>query len=502
MAETKKVGVNLGFFSNAFKDSSALQLLGVLGHERLSHLFEFELLLQRKGPPLTDAELEDVVRQPCVVALGQKEGDLVHGMLTSIEHIDSTRHVNQLYVGKMVPQVALLDLGLRCGIYEDLTIPEIVKEILSGHGLSAGTHFQIKVTEEAKSPKREYVVQYQESDWAFIQRWLEHEGYFYWFDHKKEGAKLVIADANNDASKIQDPAVISFRERNNLVTAGESTIWGLNVIQRRVPKQVTVLDYNHRRPTELLVSTSDVDKGGFGHVYNYGEHVKDRDVAKAVVKLRAELLASDRRVVKGTTDCSRFRVGHVFELENHFVGGYDGKYLITAVEHRAGFDVPSMRLGQGDLGGPENARMYEARFEAIPYATPFRPKRVTPWPRVKGLINGHVEADTSGDYAQIDPEGRYKVKMPFDLGNRKGLASSRWIRMSQAYAGAGYGQHFPLHKGTEVLLGHIDGDPDRPIIVGAVPNAATPGPVVDANATQSVMQTASGMRVEWEDLQQ
>ncbi len=73
--------------------------------------------------------------------------------------------------------------------------------------------------------------------------------------------------------------------------------------------------------------------------------------------------------------------------------------------------------------------------------------------------------------------------------------------MAQAYAGAGYGMHFPLHKGTEVLISHNDGDPDRPIIVGCVPNPQTPSPVVAGNATQSVIDTASGIRVELEDLQ-
>ena len=93
-----------------------------------------------------------------------------------------------------------------------------------------------------------------------------------------------------------------------------------------------------------------------------------------------------------------------------------------------------------------------------------------------------VSSDDADYPIKIDAEGRYKVKMPYDVGSKKGLSSSRWIRMAQSYAGAGYGQHFPLHKGTEVLITHIDGDPDRPLVIGSVPNAVTPGPVADANA--------------------
>ncbi len=501
MADEKEVGVNLGFLSAALGDSSALQLVGVSGREEISRPFEFELLLLRHGEPLTQAELTELVRQPCVVALGFDPSDLVHGILVSIEHLDSTRQAVPSYVARMVPQVALMDLGKRSAIFQDKTIPEVVGELLKAHGLRAGSTYEILVTEEAKSPKREYVVQYQESDWQFIQRWLEHEGYFYWFEHSKRGAKLVIADANDDATIIDDPSVISFRERNNLATRGQHTIWDFRVQQRRIPARVTLVDYNYRRPTELLISSHQVDQGGFGHVYQYGDHVKDKDVGDVMARIRAEELAADQRVVRGVTDCTRFRVGHVFELENHHTSDYDKKYLLTRVEHRVGLETPSLRK-ERNVDGEERPTAYTAAFEAIPLSVAFRPRRITPWPRIAGLLTGHVEADTAGDYAQIDDTGRYKVKLPFDVGSRAGLASSRWIRMAQSYAGAGYGMHFPLHKGTEVLIAHVDGDPDRPIVVGAIPNAVTPGPVADANATQSVLQTASGMRVELEDLQQ
>lgn len=493
-------GVALGFLSPAVQNG-ALQLIGVQGREELSRLFEFELLLMRHGAPLTLAELEEIVRQPAVLALGQRADDLVHGIITSIEHLDGTRHKLPVYVARLVPQVALLDLGRRSAIYQDVTVADFVGTLLETHGLKPRRHFALMVENTAKSPKHEYVVQYQESDWAFISRWLEHEGFFYWFEHRKEGAKLMIADANADASPIGDPVNVSFRERNNLASGSRHTIWDVSVQQRRVAHRVTVVDYNYRRPTDLLVSSEKVDVGGFGHVFLYGDHFKDKGVGDARARIRAEELAVQRRTMRGTTDCSRFRVGHTFEFENHHISEYDGRYLITGIEHRAGFEVPSSRRARG-ADDEERPLDYQARFTAIPIDVPFRPARITPWPRIHGIINGHVEADTAGDYAQIDDQGRYKIKLPFDVGTQQGLSSSRWVRMAQSYAGAGYGQHFPLHKGTEVLIAHVDGDPDRPVVVGSVPNAATPGPVVDANATQSVTQTASGIRIEFEDLQQ
>lgn len=499
MADERQKPLILGFLSKAL-DDTGLQLLGVQGREELSRPFEFELLLLRHGAPLGLEVLEELVRQPAVIAFGQGERDLVHGVITSVEHLDGTRFKGAAYVAKLVPQTSLLDFSKRSAIYQATTVKDMVTGLLSDHGLG-GSDVSFMVANEAKSPAHDYIVQYQESDWGFISRWLEHEGFFYWFEHSAKGAKLMIADENSDASRIADPSNISFRERNNLATSGLHTIWDFSLQQQRVPARVTLVDYNHRRPSELMLSSEKIDAGGFGHVFQYGDHYKDKGVGDARAKIRAEELASVRRVVTGATDCPRFRVGHVFELENHHVGEYDGDYLITSMEHRAGFEVPSRRRARRAADG-EVPTTYEARFTAIPIGVPFRPQRSTPWPRIYGVINGHIEADTSGDYAQIDSEGRYKVKLPYDVGAPKGLASSRWIRMAQAYAGAGYGQHFPLHKGTEVLISHIDGDPDRPVIVGAVPNTVTPGTVADANATQSVTQTASGMRIEFEDLQQ
>src|SRR5262249_27870817 len=147
---------------------------------------------------------------------------------------------------------------------------------------------------------------------------------------------------------------------------------------------------------------------------------------------------------------------------NHSSADQDGEYLITVVEHSAGWI--------GDARGPSH---YRADFKAIPKSVPFRPLRATPRPNIGGVMHAHVDSDGAGQYAQIDQLGRYRVRMPFDGSDNAGSGASRWIRMAQHYSGPGYGSHFPLHKGAEVLLVHVDGDPDRPIIVASIPNPTT-----------------------------
>lgn len=484
-------GIEIGFMSGALPDADDIDLRGLIGREELSRLFEFKLLLSRPAP-FTPGEINDLLHAPCAVAMGPKPADVVHGLLRDIELIDSTRDVAARYIATMVPTAWLLTQPQGCRIYQDATVPEIVEQILTSFGMSSGKHFDIRVAREKKSPTREYVVQYNESDWDFIQRWLEHEGFFYWFVHGSDGERLVIADENADATPIASPTVISYRERNNLSSGRLSTIWDWRHRQQRVGARVTLADYNYRTPGQILIVKEDADKErGFGNAMIYGEHFKDADVGQELAKIRAERVVCQKRVITGRTDCSRFRVGHTFELENHFDSAHDGSYLITAIEHHVGYPVE----GTGD------PQRYAATFKAIPLDVQYRPERATPWPHIHGIMSGHIDADSAGAVAQIDEQGRYRVKLPFDLSNKKGSTSSRWVRMAQPYSGAGYGMHHPLHKGAEVLIAHINGDPDRPIIVGTAPTPHTASPSVRANATQSVTHTHSGIRIEMEDQQ-
>lgn len=483
MTDIRKV--NLEFVSGALPDAD-IELRSVVGRERISRLFEFDLVLAKGDGPFTDGELDQLLKARCAIAFGPGEGDVVHGILAHVELLDGTRTAAARYGARLVPPQWLLTLARSNRIFPDMTVPQMVEQILTDYGFARGQDFDIMVS---GGTKREYVVQYEESDWDFIQRWLDYEGYFYWFEHHEQGDKLIIADNNDDTTPIKGDTTISYRERNNLSAGDTATVWSWNMRQKRIAARVAVLDYNYRTPHIPLVAKHDADvEHGFGSVFSYGENFKDLGGAAAIAQLRAERVACERKLHFGETDCSRFRVGHRFELENHHIPSQDGEYLLTAVEHRAGFD------GGNNLG-------YMAKFECVPKGVPFRPDRATPWPRIHGVLHAHIDADTAGDYAQIDELGRYKVKMPFDVSGRKGTKSSHWIRLAEPYAGARYGSHHPLHKGTEVLVAHIDGNPDRPVIVASVPNAHTVSPVTKANATQSVTQTASGMRLEWEDLQ-
>ncbi|HEX3343083.1 MAG TPA: type VI secretion system tip protein TssI/VgrG, partial [Polyangiaceae bacterium] len=340
----------------------------------------------------------------------------------------------------------------------------------------------------ATSTTRDFCVQYQESDWDFLQRWFEHEGYFYWFEHSTSGELLVVTDDNGSTKPIDGDPSIPYRERQGMAHDAES-VFEWRSVQRRIPAHVVLKDYNDQKPLLPMVGQANVDrKRGFGVFFEYGDNFDTPAAGASLAQKRAERFLTEQLTLYGRTDSPRFHVGNSFELCEHFDEEQNRKYLITAIE----YEIPL-----STEGGEEP--IYSASFEAIPLSVQFRPERRTPWPSVHGLMHGHIDSDSTGKFSTLDEQGRYRVRFPFDTTGNAGEGSSIWVRLAQSYAGSGYGSHFTLHKGTEVLLAFYDGDPDRPVIVGTVPNALTPGPSASANATQSGHKTASGIQIVMDD---
>ncbi|MFZ1985013.1 MAG: phage baseplate assembly protein V, partial [Desulfatitalea sp.] len=152
-------------------------------------------------------------------------------------------------------------------------------------------------------------------------------------------------------------------------------------------------------------------------------------------------------------------------------------------------------LAQGD--GAQAA--YGNQLTCMPADVSYRPPRRTPRPIISGLMTAHVDAAQLEDRAEIDDQGRYKLVMPFDLSGADPGKASRFVRKAQPYGGKAMGMHFPLHKGTEVICSFSNGDPDRPIIVGVVPNPETRSVVTAENSTRNVIRTPSGVMIEIND---
>ena len=474
------------------ENSYTPRILQIDGDEALGALFEFTIRFSVEAP-LTDADLDQLLTKPIEFTLDDG-GYPVHGIVREVElaaHVEARAPEYNITV---VPSVWLLTLSRISRVYQNVTVLDIAREILMRFGMKEAGDFTIR--EYSTYEKRELYVQYEESDWAFLTRWFEREGLYYWFEHGPSGDQLVISDDNKGFQPITGDPKVPYRDSGNLGRE-EVSIQSWSGRRGRCVARVILKDYNERNPAMPMTARSDADtKTGFGVIFTYGEHFADAAAGKLLAQKRTERIMVERVTSRGRCDDQRFHAGFKFEMIDHFVSSQNGEYVITQVSHgvrrqEVDPDLPSE--------GGENEFVHSASFEAIPVSTPFRPARSTPWPRIDGVMTGHIDSDASGDLSTLNDEGRYRVRLPFDSTGNAGEKSSSWVRMAQSYAGAGYGSHFPLHKGAEVVLAFIGGNPDRPIIVGAIPNAHTPGPSAGKNASQSVISSHSGIRFVMDD---
>jgi type VI secretion system secreted protein VgrG len=499
-----------------FKTDASLKepllVASMAGLESLSRPYEFRLeFISRQ----TDVKLEEMVRQPA--SLGLKVPSTgggttvrmrtvrIHGVLSSFEQLDRQQEWVR-YRGVLVPRLWKLGLSVQSRAFLNKDVTEIVKEVLeaevAGKKRLTSKDFEFKVNR--KPAKREYVVQYQESDLAFISRWLEYEGIFYYFEQTEQGEKVVFTDDPGNCPDLPGTPTIPYRPTSegrsrsagadDAETAPEEAVTSFLCRHKEVPSKVVLKDYNYRTPGVAIEAEATVDSKDDGEVYRYGEHYKDKSEGKALAKVRAEEIKCRQRVFSGRSDVRSFRAGSKFPLGEHYRSDFNGGpgYLLVEVNHKA-------TQAYGSTGAPAGPLQYENEFVSVAGDAPFRPERVTPWPRVAGFLHGAVDAGGDGKYAELDDQGRYKVKMPLDRTDRKDGKASRFVRMGQPYGGSGMGFHSPLHKKTEVILGHAEGDPDRPVILSSVPNPDTPSVVTSSNQTQCDWKSGGNNEIRFED---
>ncbi|MBI2901644.1 MAG: type VI secretion system tip protein VgrG [Planctomycetes bacterium] len=489
------------------------------GFEKISRPYRYELKLAANDPEI---DARAVLKGRVVLQL--KRGRVrpaknvtrvnIHGVLASFEEQGALWGDKKIawvsYKAVLVPRLWQLSRSMGKRIFLDETVPGIVTKVLKEHEFEEDRDFIFRVNRK-KYPKREYVTQCQESDLDFVSRLLEHVGIFYFFRQgdEDEQEKVVFADSSDAYTPISDPKSVPYRTDD----ASAGALWQervkeLCVRQNIVPKKVVEKEYNYRDPVASLETSYEVDEDGVGKVYEHGAHFKEKEEeGPALAKVRAEEWTCRKTELVGKSDCRSFHTGAVYELADFYRKDYNGKYLLTEIRHRG---RQTIAFGQAAIGIVSES-LYENEFVSIPAYVTYRPERTTPVPQVGGLINAHVDASADTEYAELDAMGRYKVKFNFDPSGREKGSASRFIRLAQPYSGVPlpegkyatepkYGVHFPLHKNTEVLIGHVNGDPDRPVIVGTIPNPASPSPVVNENQTESVVRTAGANEIRFEDL--
>ncbi len=452
------------------------------GDEGLSRVFEFHLELACEA-----AELADFVGKTGVLTIeGMAEARYVHGVIRHAEYVGETRNY-LLYEIVLVPHVWRLTQRQDCRIFQEMQTQAIIRQVLDEAGVPADL-FRFELASEYTP--RNYCVQYRESDWDFICRLLEEDGIFYLFEHLHDKHILVMADHPGAHPSIPGLPVLWFRPPTGMVQDREH-VDGFRFGESVRTGRVTLRDYYFPTPDMQMEVQEDHAKDPDLEAYDYpGEYRTPTrgapDRGQTIARTRLEALQVARRQGSGSSDCMRMVAGHTFTLANHNNAELNGSYKLLRVWHHA--NQPQV-LDQDNSG----SFSYHNEFVCLEAAVPFRPPRVTHRPFVRGIQSATVVGPATEEI-HTDEQGRVKIQFHWDRRGGHDENSSCWVRVSQLWAGAGWGAMFLPRIGHEVLVDFIEGDPDRPIITGRVYHGLNDTPyVLPQEKTKSTIKSDSSL---------
>uniref|UniRef100_UPI0011446672 type VI secretion system Vgr family protein n=1 Tax=Myxococcus sp. AB025B TaxID=2562794 RepID=UPI0011446672 len=427
------------------------------GEEEVSRRFVFELDLSATelAPEEARGGFAHVVLED---AFGQVRE--VSGVVDRVDVV-ATDDPAQLvrYRLTLVPQPWLVAYRYGFRIFQELSVPDIVKAVFKDAGLEDKL---FRWSLEGAYPRREYCVQYDESEWDFVCRLLEEEGIWFAFEHSADGHVMVLSDASESA-EVMEPDALPFRYDASL--GGDAVaVWDWRSGVRASVSKVSLDDYDMLHPSKKLAADQLAEDSVQAEWYEYpGRYTQPAD-GKRLAKRRLEELRGRRKSARARTNAMTLAPGRRVSLVGHPFA--DGEYFITASRLHLRFH------GQQEPGPlvDTGAAHCEVDFDVVPSAQVFRPRRETPRPRIQGLQTARVTGP-SGQELHCDEHGRVKVQFHWDRDGMLDDKSSCWVRVTQAHT---TGSVMIPRIGWEVLIEFVEGDPDRPVCLGRLYNPLNP----------------------------
>lgn len=450
--------------------------------EELGRLFQGEVEMMSRR---MDIAPTDLLGNTVTVEWQQENGGTryFNAYVTHFNQVGVYRNYVR-YRAMLRPWLWFLTRTADCKIFQEMTVPDIIKQVFSDLGFSGDLEDKLSGSYRTW----EYCVQYRETDFNFVSRLMEHEGIYYYFKHTSSGHKLVLGDdysshepaANYDTIPYFPPAPGAQRARDHLSewTYGQSIRSG----------SVALNDFHFETPrSDLNVVSANPRSHAHGdyEMYDYPGGYKVAGDGDSYVRGRIQELQTEHELCRGSGSVRGLAAGGLFTLELFPREDLNKEYLVVSAVHEIQSD--EYETTDQPLEGP----FFQSRIAAIPSNVPYRPPRITPKPVVQGPQTAIV-VGPSGEEIWTDQYGRVKVQFHWDRYGASDENSSCWLRVSQYWAGANWGSiHIP-RIGQEVIVEHLEGDPDRPIVAGRVYNADNMPPyALPDNQTQSGIKSRS-----------
>lgn len=442
------------------------------GSDEISAPFVFSVLAASKS---LDIKPDDVLGTAAVVTVGGETPRHFHGLVATFG-IEDIRDDHAHYRMSIRPWLWFLSLRTDNRIFQAKTAVEIIEDVFKIYPLAV---FEKRL--QRSYPPREYCVQYGESDLNFVQRLMEHEGIGYFFEHTEDAHTLVLFDANVTLKPAPGAEVIPY-EADSRISFKEGdfiTSW-LPVATVRPGKYVHT-DYDFEKPSSDLMSITENPlghEGDKGENYFYPGVYTDHGRGDTLSALRLDELQAPHVRVAAQGTARPLWSGRTFKLDLFPREAENGEYIVISTAYRLWDDQYRSGQSRAETG-------YEVSLSVMPIALPFRPAHRTPRPVMKGLQTAKVVGPAGAEIFS-DKYARVKVQFHWDRLGKHDENTTCFIRVSQTWAGAGWGFIQIPRIGQEVIVDFLEGNPDCPIITGRVYNAEQMPPYgLPANVTQS-----------------
>lgn len=446
--------------------------------EQLGRLFQMDVELMSDDSQIN---FQDIIGQNATIRLDQIDGGTryFNGHVSRFVQTE-TDQSGAHYRATLVPWLWFLTRTADCRIFQNLSVPDIIKQVMADHGF---TDVEDKLNETYQ--QWECCVQYRETAFNFVSRLMEHEGIYYFFKHEDGQHTLVLADGASSHEAISGDSTIPFRPDTGL--RNSEYVHSLVLEQEVLPGSYELNDFNFEKPgTSLLARSENAETGNEDalQIYDYPGEYKEHADGTKYSRIRLEELHSQHETAHAQTNARNIATGNTFELSEAPRADQNRKYLVTAAfYHLAGDEYHA--------GANEGEELYSCSFTAIDSTRPFRAPRTTPKPLIQGPQTALV-VGPAGEEIYADKYGRVKVMFHWDRRAKADENSSCWVRVSQAWAGKGWGAISLPRVGHEVIVEFLEGNPDLPIITGNVYNAeAMPPYDLPANKTMSANKSAT-----------
>jgi len=458
------------------------------GREELSRLFEFRLELLS---PSQDLAAEPVLGKNVTIEvetepLGRR---YLNGEVTRFALISRYGRYYR-YEVILRPWTWYMTRASNCRIFQKRTAIEIIEDVFFKYADVSSWGLLNRTTETYR--QWDYCVQYQETDFNFVSRMMEHEGIYYYFEHEMGKHTLVLADSPSAHKPLPEYEKIAFIAPDAAVIANEEHVESWIIAKEVDPGGYITDDYDFRKPRAKLEQRKVHPLGHANDKYKFydypGGYIDPAPDGERYAKVRLEELQAPHEILTGRTNVRGIAPGYHFNLYRCPRGDQNREYLILSADY---YWKEAPYTTRGDVG-----TIYETTMNCQDHSVQFRPPRITPKPLTSGPQTAVVVGPGNEEiYTDEDGYGRVKVQFRWDREGKHDENSSCWIRVSHAWAGSNYGAiHIP-RIGQEVIVDFIDGDPDYPIITGRVYNADEMPPwPLPANKTRSGLLTRSTMK--------